>query len=125
MQSATWLRAGADSRAESAQSGVYGTRTGYRVCRRYHLPPNQRGLALSGRGAGSVLAGSGWVVDGEPDAGGVGHPSVSDGDLSTAAHGGPHEAYRPWQPVGGRQLSAPPAAARDRAQYEPQGQLLG
>ena len=111
IQSAYGRRAGADGGTKSAQPGVYSESTRYCLRWGYYLSPHGRRLAVSRRGTGSLLAGSRWVVDGQPYAGRVGEPGVSDGDLSAAARRGAHHAYRPWQSVWRRQLSAAPDAS--------------
>ncbi len=97
----TDLRAGADGGAEPAQPGVYCASPRYGLRRGYYLSPYGRRLAVSRRGAGSVLAGGGRVVDGQPYAGRVGEPGVGDGDLSAPARSGVDHAYGPWQSVWG------------------------
>src|SRR5262249_24005575 len=92
---------------------------------RYYLSSYRRRLALSGRGARSVLAGGGRMVDGEPYAGRVGQPGVGDGHLPAPAHRGVDHAYGSWQQVWSRELSAIADPARDTTQHEPQREWLG
>jgi hypothetical protein len=50
---------------------------------------------------------------------------VSDGALAAAARSGAEHAHGPWQSVWRCELSAALAPARDTAEYEPEGHLLG
>jgi transposase InsO family protein len=65
----------------------------------------------------------GWAMANHMRA--TGDPGLGDGTLPAPARGGAHHAYRSGESVWRRQLSAAPDPARDAAQHESQGQLLG
>jgi hypothetical protein len=103
---------------DPAPPGVDRARTRYPRCRGDSLPPDRHRRAVSRGRPGSLLACGRRVVDGHPEAGGVGAPGVIEGDRSTATQ-------RPWASGGHRPLSAPPEPARDAAWYAPHGSRWG
>ena len=101
---------------DGAQSGVVG---------RHHLHLDRRGLAVPGRGAGSVQPRDRGLVDQAPDDGGHRDRCADDGVVPPPAGAGADPSLRPGQPV--RQPRLPGQAHRVRHDLldEPQGQLLG